>query len=68
MLEVLSDLQDSRFKTDVVTGGGQEFVRVYSQPVYGVPPEQVIGLSIETKFEDNGGQPVLMRLEGFLHR
>ena len=62
MLEVLSDLPDSRFKTYVVTGGGQEFVRVYSQPVYGVPPEQVIGSSIETKFEDNGGQPVLMRL------
>jgi hypothetical protein len=62
MLEVLSDLPDSRVKTDVVTGGGQEFVRVYSQPVYGVPPEQVIRSSIETKFEDNGGQPVLMRL------
>jgi phosphoserine phosphatase len=62
MLEVLSYLQDNRFKTYVVTGGGQEFVRVYSQRVYGVPPEQVIGSSIETKFEDNGGQPVLMRL------
>ena len=62
MLEVLSYLQDNRFKTYVVTGGGQEFVRVYSQRVYGVPPEQVIGSSIETKFEDNGGQPTLMRL------
>jgi len=44
MLDVLQYLRDSGFKTYIVTGGGQDFVRVYSQRVYGVPPEQVVGL------------------------
>ena len=48
-------------KTYIVTGGGQEFVRVYSQRVYGIPPEQVVGSSILTEYEYRDGKPVLMR-------
>jgi hypothetical protein len=61
MLEVMDYLRDNGFRTYIVTGGGQEFVRVYSEGVYGVPPEQVVGSSIETKFEMKDGKPVLMR-------
>ena len=43
MQEVLSYLRANGFKTYIVTGGGQDFVRVYSQRVYGIPPEQVVG-------------------------
>jgi phosphoglycolate phosphatase-like HAD superfamily hydrolase len=62
MLEVMQYLQANGFKTYIVTGGGQEFVRVYSEQVYGVPPEQVVGSSIATKYEYQDGKPVLMRL------
>ncbi|MGB7435676.1 MAG: HAD family hydrolase [Candidatus Acidiferrum sp.] len=48
MLEVMKYLREKGFKTYIVTGGGQEFVRVYSEQVYGVPPEQVVGSSIVT--------------------
>ena len=61
MLEVMDYLRANGFKTYIVTGGGQEFVRVYSQSVYGVPPEQVVGSSILTKYEYRDGKPVLMR-------
>ena len=43
MLEVLSYLRANGYKTYIVTGGGQDFVRVYSESVYGIPPEQVVG-------------------------
>ena len=43
MLEVLSYLRANGYKTYIVTGGGQDFVRVYSERVYGIPPEQVVG-------------------------
>jgi phosphoglycolate phosphatase-like HAD superfamily hydrolase len=62
MREVMDYLRDNGFKVYIVTGGGQEFVRVYSQRVYGVPPEQVVGSSIETKYEMKDGKPVLMRM------
>ena len=62
MFEVLDYLRASEFDTYIVTGGGQEFVRVYSQRVYGIPPEQVVGSSIVTKYEMKDGKPVLMRL------
>jgi phosphoserine phosphatase len=62
MREVMEYLRANGFRTYVVTGGGQDFVRVYSQRVYGVPPEQVVGSVIETKYEMKGGRPVLMRL------
>jgi phosphoserine phosphatase len=61
MLEVMQYLRANGFRTYIVTGGGQEFVRVYSEKVYGVPPEQVVGSSIMTTYEDNGGKPILMR-------
>jgi phosphoglycolate phosphatase-like HAD superfamily hydrolase len=61
MLEVMDYLRANGFKTYIVTGGGQEFVRVYSQSVYGIPPEQVVGSSILTKYEYQDGKPVLMR-------
>jgi hypothetical protein len=61
MMEVMQYLRANGFRTYIVTGGGQEFVRVYSEKVYGVPPEQVVGSSIMTVYEDNGGKPLLMR-------
>ncbi len=61
MLEVMKYLRENGFRTYIVTGGGQEFVRVYSEQVYGVPPEQVVGSSIVTTYKDEGGKPVLMR-------
>jgi phosphoserine phosphatase len=62
MLEVLAYLRASGFKTFIVSGGGIEFMRPWAERVYGVPPEQVIGSSIKTKFEIRDGQPVLVRL------
>ena len=50
MLEVMEYLRANGFKTYIVTGGGQDFVREYSQRVYGIPPEQVVGTAGDTKF------------------
>ena len=50
MQEVLEYLRANGYKTYIVTGGGQDFVRVYSAPVYGIPPEQVVGTAGETKY------------------
>jgi hypothetical protein len=61
MLEVMAYLRENGFRIYIVTGGGQEFVRVYSQEIYGIPPEQVVGSSIVTSYEMDGGEPVLMR-------
>jgi phosphoserine phosphatase len=61
MLEVLAYLRANGFKTYIVSGGGVEFVRVFSSRLYGIPPEQVIGSTIETKFEMIDGKPVIMR-------
>jgi phosphoglycolate phosphatase-like HAD superfamily hydrolase len=62
MREVMEYLRASGFRTYFVTGGGQDFARVYAQRVYGVPPEQVVGSSDEVKYEMKDGKPVLMRL------
>ena len=62
MLELLAYLRANGFKTFVVSGGGVEFMRVWVEKVYGIPPEQVIGSSIVTKFEIIAGVPVLTRL------
>jgi len=62
MLEVLAYLRANGFKTFIVSGGGIEFMRPWSEKVYGVPPEQVIGSSIKVKFEIHEGEPVLVRL------
>jgi phosphoserine phosphatase len=61
MREVLQYLQANGFKTYIVTGGGQEFVRIYSDRVYDIPIERVIGSSIVTKYDHQDGKPVLMR-------
>lgn len=62
MLEVLAYLRANEFKTFIVSGGGVEFMRPWSEKVYGIPPEQVIGSSIKTKFEMRDGMPALVRL------
>jgi hypothetical protein len=63
MLEVMQYLRTSDFKTYIVTGGGQEFVRAFSQTVYGVPVEQVIGSAGKVKYEyGKDGKPVLVKL------
>ena len=62
MLELLAYLRANGFKTFIVSGGGIEFMRPWVNEVYGVPPEQVIGSSIKTKFGMRDGKPVLMRL------
>jgi len=62
MLELLAYLRANGFKTFVVSGGGIEFMRPWTENVYGIPPEQVIGSSGKTKFELRDGKPVLVRL------
>jgi phosphoglycolate phosphatase-like HAD superfamily hydrolase len=62
MLELLAYLRANGFKTFIVSGGGIEFMRVWADKVYGIPPEQVIGSSIVSKFEMLAGVPVLTRL------
>ena len=62
MLELLAYLRDNGFTTYIVSGGGIEFVRNFSEPVYGVPPPQVVGSSIKTKYELVDGKPTLIRL------
>jgi len=62
MLEVLAYLRANGFKTFIVSGGGIEFVRVFSEARYGIPPEQVVGSSIKTRFQVRDGKPVLVRL------
>ena len=62
MVELLAFLRANLFKTFIVSGGGVEFMRVFAEKVYGIPPEQVIGSSIVTKFEMVEGVPVLTRM------
>jgi len=62
MLEVLAYLRANGFKTFIVSGGGIEFMRPWTEKVYGIPPEQVVGSSVKTKFELRDGTPVLVRL------
>jgi hypothetical protein len=62
MLELLRYLRANGFKTYIVSGGGAEFMRVFSEKVYGIPPEQVIGSTGKLKFELRDGKPVLVKL------
>ncbi|OAN92820.1 haloacid dehalogenase [Marinobacter sp. EhC06] len=62
MLEVLDYLRANGFKTFIVSGGGVELMRVFSEAVYGVPPEQVVGSSIKTEFQMRDGEPVLVKI------
>jgi phosphoglycolate phosphatase-like HAD superfamily hydrolase len=62
MLEVLRYLRENAYKTYIVTGGGQDFVRVYAEKVYGIPPEQVVGTAGGTKYGYGpDGKPFLTR-------
>jgi phosphoglycolate phosphatase-like HAD superfamily hydrolase len=62
MLELLAYLRANGFKTYIVTGGGQDFVRVYAEKVYGIPPEQVVGTAGVTKYGyDKDSKPFLMK-------
>jgi hypothetical protein len=62
MLELLAYLRANGFATYIVSGGGVEFLRPWAERVYGVPPQQVIGSSIKTRYEVRAGEPVLVRL------
>ncbi len=62
MLELLAYLRANGFKTFVVSGGGIEFLRVFAEERYGIPPEQVFGSSVKTKYEVRDGNPVIVRL------
>src|SRR5205823_12062419 len=62
MLELLAYLRESGFKTFIVSGGGVEFMRVFTDKSYGIPPEQVVGSSAVTKYQfAPGGKPELLR-------
>src|SRR5262245_11359006 len=62
MLEVLRYLRENAFRTYIVTGGGQDFVRVYAEKVYGIPAEQVVGTAGGTKYGyDKDGKPFLTK-------
>lgn len=62
MLEVLTYLRANGFKTYITSGGGAEFIRAFAEERYGIPPEQVVGSRIVTKFERRDGRPILFRL------
>jgi phosphoserine phosphatase len=62
MLELLAHLRANGFKTFIVSGGGIEFMRPWTERIYGIPPEQVVGSSIKTRFEMKDGAPTLFRL------
>ena len=62
MLEVMRYLRDHGYKTYIVTGGGQDFVRAYAQQVYGIPPEQIIGSALDTQYTySKTGQGILIK-------
>ena len=61
MLELLAYLRANQFKTYIVSGGGQEFMRAWVEPVYGIPPEQVIGSQGGLKYVVDGGVPSLQK-------
>lgn len=63
MLELLDYLREHEFKTYIVSGGGIEMLRVFAQDVYGIPPEQVIGSSIKTSYEERDGVPTIVRVQ-----
>ena len=67
MVEVMQYLRGNGYRTYIVTGGGQDFVRVYAERVYGIPPENVVGTAGETKFGyDENGRPELTKMPRLL--
>jgi phosphoglycolate phosphatase-like HAD superfamily hydrolase len=67
MLEILTYLRANGFKTFIVSGGGIEFMRPWTEKVYGIPPEQVIGSSGGLKYEIRDGKPALIKLPEIAH-
>jgi phosphoglycolate phosphatase-like HAD superfamily hydrolase len=67
MLELLDYLRANGYKSFIVSGGGIEFMRPWTEKVYGIPPEQVVGSSGGLKFELQGGKPVLVKLPTLVH-
>ncbi|MCB1232517.1 MAG: haloacid dehalogenase-like hydrolase [Verrucomicrobiae bacterium] len=62
MVELLEYLRANGFKTFIVSGGGIDFLRVFAEEAYGVPPEQVVGSSIKAKYEVRDGKPVIVKV------
>lgn len=62
MLELLTYLRSKDFKTFIVSGGGIEFMRPWTETAYGIPPEQVVGSSIKTEYRLRDGKPEIVRL------
>jgi hypothetical protein len=62
MLELLAYLRANGFKTYIVSGSGAEFLRPWTEKVYGIPPEQVVGSTIQVQYEVRDGKPALVRL------
>ncbi|WP_084121158.1 HAD family hydrolase [Aquiflexum balticum] len=62
MLELLEYLRANGYKTFIVSGGGIDFLRVFAEKVYGIPPYQVIGSSIKAKYDVVEGQPIITKL------
>jgi hypothetical protein len=62
MIELLDYLRANGFKTFIVSGGGVEFMRVFAEKTYGIPPEQVVGSSGKERFEMGDGKPVIVKL------
>lgn len=62
MLELLSYLRANGFKTFIVSGGGVDFMRVFAEQAYGIPPDQVVGSSLKAKYEVRDGKPVIIKL------
>jgi len=62
MLELLAYLRENGYKTFIVTGGGIDFLRVFAEDTYGIPPEQVIGSSLKSEYRIRDGSPVILKL------
>jgi hypothetical protein len=62
MLELLDYLRANGFTTFIVSGGGIDFMRPWTEEVYGIPPQQVVGSSIKTEFDYNDGNPAIRKL------
>ncbi|MDW9590301.1 haloacid dehalogenase-like hydrolase [Sinorhizobium meliloti] len=62
MVELIDYLKAKEFKVFIVSGGGVEFMRPWTERVYGIPPENVVGSSIKTKYEPRNGVPAILRL------
>jgi hypothetical protein len=65
MLELLNYLRANGYKTFIVSGGGIDFMRVWAEEAYGIPPYQIVGSSLTAKYDTSGGLPVLIKVNEF---